>query len=255
MKRARTVVLVLLLLAGAGLVWSAAYRMGRANAPPPPPPLPPQTVTVEVVKEIPVPVEVEGPARVVERVQWRTREVEVPVEVVRSVLVPSGGCDSELSRPAPLEARVSVHGWKFEGLNDEGELAAGWRGTAICEIAQGGSADWTELVAEPFSLTESSAESTVEPGLPDRLRGFRQSIDVGYSTDGFIGVGYARRIGRSRLHWSLAYEWGGAEVFSSESCDVARSDYPRRPTVECVTASSATDDWRLRGALGVSWGS
>lgn len=221
MTRARLIGLAILLLATAALSASIAYRWGRSRPVEVRPPLPAEVIRETVVEQIEVPVNVPGPARVVERVEWKTREVEVPVETVREVTRWLERDDAE------LQARVSVHGWKFEGLDDSGQLAAGWRGNATCEV-RSGEADWTRLVSEPFSLTESTAETTIEPGLAARLRGYRQAALAGYGTDGW-GVGYRRRLGRSRFDWTVTYER-----------DEPIQDRP-------------ADD-RLTGWVGLSWG-
>jgi hypothetical protein len=254
--KARTVAALVVLAGSCAVAASVAYRVGVRNAPPPPPPLPAEVVYVDRVKEIEVPVEVEGPVRVVEKVEWRTREVEVPKEVVREVIrwVELDGSPDVV----PIQARVSVTGWKFEGLDDQGQLAAGWRGTASCEVQEPGGAVWRELIVEPFSLAESSSQSTRDPDVHERLRGFRQAFLAGLGTHGW-GAGYRRRIGRSRFDWTLSFEkdWSGpssSSVLAPCGSSWYDDDVQGADLCPVVVPPAEDDDWRLTAWLAMGTG-
>ena len=244
MRKAKWIVLLLILLVAAGLLVHAAYRWGQGN-PIEVPQLPPETVTVEVVKEIPVPVEIQvevpGPVRVVDRVQWRTQEVEVPVETVREVVRWLGLGEQD------VEGRVRVEGWKFEGLDDQGRLAAGWRGHADCEVRAAGEPSWLTVVSQPFSLAESTAETVHEPTIATSLRAYRASLLLGVTTGPGVQAAYHRRIGRGRFGWYV----GGDYVFSPSSESVS----------SCVDGQYGCSTWnisesagRLHAGISFSWG-
>lgn len=183
------------------------------------PPLPAEVVEVEVVKEIPVPVEVPGPARVVDRVEWRTREVEVPTEIINTVIE---------YRDRPVEGRVRVEAHKFEGVDAAGEARFGWTGQLFCEIRPDGM-DWIPMVSEPLDLTTSLAVTTVPPA-PVR-RGWRE-IALGIGTAPSVYARYAQsRNGRwgwwmqARLHLDPevvglgSFGEQGVELFSEDTLE------------------------------------
>ena len=190
------ILILLLLLVGFG-VW-AGYQWGYE--PPPPPEIRTEIVDrmveVEVVKRIEV--EVPGPERVIERVVWRTRDVEVPGETI------------ELIRQIPVAERVFgrivIDAEKYEGTVD-GRLTRGWIGTADCQV-RSDSVDWYSVVAEPFDRTLSFSESTDEPGTPEeRATPWRVEGRFGLTTAPGLegGLSWYRR---GRLGWfaSVRYD-------------------------------------------------
>jgi len=243
MPRLRTIVLVLILLICGGVLARAAYRWGQGH-PVEIPQLPPETITVEVVKEIPVPVEVArevpGPVRIVDRVEWRTREVEVPVETVREVVRWLGLAETG------VEGRVRVEGSKFEGLDSSGQLAAGWRGHADCEVRAAGE-PWLPVVSQPFSLAESVAQTTHEPTIVTSLRGYRASILLGATTGPGLTAAYWRRIGTGRFGWYV----GGDYVFSPTGDSYS---YCIDGDYGCQSGHYAEPDGRLFVGVSFSWG-
>jgi len=150
-------------LGGALVAFALGVAVALALMPRPAPPLdplPPETVVVETVREIPGPV--------VERVQWRTREVPVPHEVWREVcpgpVTPPEAPRADLVPPEEIEvvprgtplARVSIRAEKWEGTLPSGRPGYGWLGDAACELSPE-DGRWIELARSPLDLRESAA--------------------------------------------------------------------------------------------------
>lgn len=65
----------------------------------------------------------------------------------------------------PLTYRASLDAFKFEGLDDDGVLSYGWRGTVSCEVSPAAPKpqNWAFLARSPFSLSEVQAETSAAP--------------------------------------------------------------------------------------------
>ena len=195
-KNSNRVWILLLLLTFAGV-----FILGKSLAPPgePLPQLPPETVTVTTVKTIEVPVEIQvpGPVRIVERVKWRTKTERVEVPVIKEV-------EKIVYRAAEtgiLDAWIDISAYKYEGLDPEdGEYKFGWRGYASCSIEnEAGQATLTE---KDFDLSQSLAESTIEPEPLRRRWTVDVRLGVVSSPGADIGVSWHRD-----SRWGLYAGW------------------------------------------------
>ncbi len=157
-------VFIAILLFAGGVFWA-----GRASKKPVPlPVMPPETIIVETVKVVEIPTEIRvevpvhgPPPKPVEVIKWKTKEVPVPVETVRTV-VEYVTAEQDLSE---VLGRVSITSVKFEGLVGN-TLSYGWKGKANCDIGLPGEESlttWLPLVAHPFDLTASTSISTISP--------------------------------------------------------------------------------------------
>lgn len=160
--------------------------------------LPPKVITVNQVKVIPGPTEY----RIIERIKFQTKSVEVPVERLKEVTTfidPIG--------------RVRLEANKFEGLKN-GKLAFGWKGNAVCEFApKNQPTAWLKLVESPFDLTESKAEATSPPLIP-LSRKTRLDLSLGAGQTGLLTqIGLSRRVThRGFLGRALAPDWYGTSL-------------------------------------------
>ena len=196
------------LVVGLGVGFLFGYRFGRGGIDEPVPtvPLPPDVVKVEVVKEIKVP----GPGKVVEKVVFVTKSVEVPVEKIKEVATfvdPIG--------------RVRLDANKFVGVED-GKVKFGWKGNAVCEFSPKTDPNkWVKLFESPFDLTESKAETTIPPTpQPKRLR---FDLGAGVTSRGaLLQAGVSRRIShRTSVGRVLMPDWIGANVgYGGDSAQV-----------------------------------
>ncbi len=236
-KRRTLVVLTIIALLG------GVFLAGRASkAPVPLPVLPPEVIIETIVKEIPVPVEIRvevpGPIKIVEKIKWKTREVEVPFETIRTVT-------EVVERAADLgslSAQVQIDALKFEGLHKT-KVKYGWRGTADCSIRAGTAGPWTTLVREPFSLEGSTAITTEAPK-DRRPFPWRLDLRLGANTAGELdfGTSFHRR---SRFGFYFQGQWNpNAESFSFDPRD---DDF----YFDQSPFSFSEDDFRL--ALGVEF--
>jgi len=69
-------------------------------------------------------------------------------------------CDSPV--PVRREYRATLDAFQFRGLDDEGELAFGWRGTIGCDVRRN-EAEWLSIVQRPFSLSQVEVVSSERP--------------------------------------------------------------------------------------------
>lgn len=170
------------------------FIIARCSGPKPPeplPPLPPEVIKVEIVKEIP------GPERIVEKVKWSTKEVEVPTEVVKEIIKVVDKSEG----PGRLFAKIDIDAKKFEGLDEDGKLARGWKGEAQCKVRGNQNDPWIILTHSPIDLTESTAVSTDIPKISEDPLNNTGYIDGLIDEDGFITrLGYERRLFGSKKH-------------------------------------------------------
>lgn len=204
-------VVAVLILAFGGLAFAAGWR----SKPTPPKPLPPlpveKLVPVEIIKEIKVP----GPERVVERVRWKTKTVQVPVETTKTIT--KIVCDQE-NPDRQLLGDIQIDAQKYEGEAD-GKLVQGWAGTATCSVAEmladGATGPLLTLFEEPFDLHSSRAESIVPVAahLPEwERRPHRTEIRLGLTTAPGATLGVSR-YGKRRLGWfvTASVDWSPEE--------------------------------------------
>ncbi len=76
---------------------------------------------------------------------------------------------------ADLEYTAKMEAWRFRGLNVDHELSEGWTGRIRCEVRSADS-DWTFLVDEPFTLSNTVAVSTTDPVEPQRVHRYFMGI-------------------------------------------------------------------------------
>ena len=205
------------------LTFAGVFILGKSLAPPgePLPQLPPETVTVTTVKTIEVPVEIQvpGPVRIVERVKWRTKTERVEVPVIKEV-------EKIVYRAAEtgiLDAWIDISAYKYEGLDPEdGEYKFGWRGYASCSIEnEAGQATLTE---KDFDLSQSLAESTIEPEPLRRRWTVDARLGVVSSPGADIGLSFHRgRVG-AYVGYQHDFSQGSSPIFA-ENIDSSYNSY------------------------------
>ena len=204
----KTLILIILL----AVVLGAAFAAGRFTTPV-------KVETVEIpgeIVEVMVPVtvtetiETPGPERIVERIVWKTKVVPVEKEVIRNIC--PGGDPEEDYEP---EAFVAVMADKFHGLVDD-ELRQGWVGSAECQVRRHSGAVWATLASAPIDLTESVAQSTVDPRDVDRVLRGRLEIRAGLTSRPGATMGASwYRVGRRWGLWAqVDYDLDPAQDFS-----------------------------------------
>jgi len=195
--------------------------------PKPPPQLPPQTVYVDRVKKIEVPVEVvrevPGPVKIVERVEWKTREVEVPKEVIKVV--------EKAADLGSLFARAFTKGDKYEGVVN-GQLKWGWKGTINCDIRAAPDDPWVEILKQPFDIASSMAISTQEP------QKARWTVDLRAGLTTAPGLDLSASWHRRRLGWYAGLQ------YDTDPQTWASFDYQNE-----VARLEQSDSWRLYGGV------
>ncbi len=87
------------------------------------------------------------------------RATEPAIDIIREACI-------EETLPS-LTYKASLDAWRFCGLDQELELAEGWTGTIRCYV-RSADRDWTILVYEPFTLSNTVASSTEPPRASQR---------------------------------------------------------------------------------------
>ncbi len=181
------------------LAMGTTYVLGRIDSTPGPP-LPQMPDKVIVVKKVQ---EIKGdtiylpgdppPPKIVEKIKWKTKEVEVKVEVIKEVITRVYMRGSTGS----LLAEVDIDAEKFEGLVGD-SLEYGWAGRLRCNIRADSDEEWTSLVDEPFDLSSSYAISTLAPPEPHK----RWTTDLRLGVVSTPGVDLAVSI-HKRSRWGF----------------------------------------------------
>lgn len=202
--------LVAILASVAAGAWASRTLFPPKPAPPPPP-LPPEVIEVEVVKEIPV----EGPERVVERVRWETREVQVEVPVIHEV----ERVVREAVNLGTLQGRAEVNADKFFGQDESGKLAFGWKGHISCAIRAKQTDPYTLLFTEPLDLRGSMTVTTVAPEQIYERWGRHRELAISFHTIPRLELEYRHFRAGSRWGWLAA-----VGAFESEFDSLLTSD-------------------------------
>ncbi len=174
----RNILLIVLLIAGGVILGSTLFQ----PAAPEPVYLPAEAVEVEVVSPEMLAAAaaqdqiIEGLTldrdqlrdkhgrllEVVARLSVETEPVhatEPAIDIIREACI-------EETLPS-LTYKASLDAWLFRGLDQELELAEGWTGTISCSV-RSADRDWTILVYEPFTLSNTVASSTEPPRAAQR---------------------------------------------------------------------------------------